>query len=126
MGYSGWNCEFAPLGTFGHLKVENYLGVAGIEADIGGYPRDGAIILAHEHHFKNTQPLMSVLKKMLSRGYIFSRLDDDGKCPKGEEVVARAAATPEITPPVEYEPARSSEVAPDTEKYIPQFSSESE
>jgi hypothetical protein len=67
----GWTYEFAPLGTFGHVK--DVTGVEGLAGALPRNPKNGDIVLAHDLHYAKGRVnlLVSWVKLMLSRGFTF-------------------------------------------------------
>lgn len=76
----GWTYEIAPTGTFGHLK--DSAGVPGLSSSYPYAPKAGAVVLAHDLHYRNGKLglLEEWVKNQLAAGKRFGLPDPSGKC----------------------------------------------
>lgn len=51
VSHVGWDYEYAPHATFGHVNIDDEL-VQGVSAEFHGLPRDRQIVLLHDHHWQ--------------------------------------------------------------------------
>jgi len=51
MAHVTWHFEFGTNGSFPHLKVRNWQGVAGVAAEVDRFPDAGDVVLLHDRHW---------------------------------------------------------------------------
>ena len=68
----GWDFEFAPNGTMGHIGHKDWQGVTGVSCTFDSFPLDNNVVLVHDAHWAGKMDLLSnLLKKFVDNDYKF-------------------------------------------------------
>lgn len=71
----GWDFEFAPNGTMGHIGHKDWQGVAGVACTFDGFPPNNNVVLVHDAHWAGKMDLLSsLLKKFKDNDYVFKAI----------------------------------------------------
>ena len=71
----GWDFEFAPNGTMGHINKTDWQGIKGVACTFDGFPPNNNVVLGHDAHWKGKMDLLAaILKKLDENGHVFKRI----------------------------------------------------
>lgn len=71
----GWDYEFAPNGTMGHIGHEDWQGVTGVACTFDGFPPNNNVVLVHDAHWAGKMDLLfNLLKKFKDNDYVFKAI----------------------------------------------------